>query len=505
MTSVRKLPDSEQIGFVPEGDIGRRARRGAFWSAGQILLRNLVSMGTTAVLARLLLPEDYGLIGMVATLTAALLVVSDMGLSWATVQRKDLTQAQVNNLFWLNVAAGAAIWLVCIALAPTVSGFYGRNELGPIVTIMGASFLISGLAVQPLALMRRAMDFRSIALIQIVAVVAGSLTAIVLALSGTGYWALVAQGLVTASVRASLVLYASRWRLASPKRGVGTWQLVNFGGLLAINGLLFYLARNLDSVLIGKFWGAVELGIYNRAYFLMLLPSVLAKGVLTGLMVSSLSALQHDKDRFGSAFRRALRLVAYIGTPMAVGLALTAEPAVELIYGPGWGSVSAILVWLSLAGITQPIVNSTGWLFTSLGKGRAYLLLTLLSSVLLSAVFLVTVHAGVESLAKWYGITMGLIIPLPALWFAHHISGIPLAPSLRLLAPVALLNALMAGIVCGVGIVLEAGEHDQLLVFAVQVVTGTIVYLVLTPVLLAEMWSQDLKTLVNRKKVETMR
>ncbi len=480
------------------GEVGVLARLAAVWSGIQIILRNLISIFVTAILARILVPEDYGLVAMVVTLTALLQVFSDMGLSWATVQRKNLTVAQVSGLFWINLGVGGVLWLVVAGAGPMIADFYDEPDLSFISIAVGAGFLISGAAVQPMALMKRALDFRRIALIEITALICGAFSAVALALAGWGYWALIFQGLVNASVRTVLALNYSSIRILPPGRADGLGQLVSFGGLLALNGVFIYFARNLDNILIAKVWGAAELGIYNRAYFLMLLPSMLANGVLSGLMVSSLSAFHGDLNRFGSAYRRALRLVAYVGTPIAVGLALTAGPAVELVYGPNWSAVVPILLWLSLAGITQPIYNTTGWLFTAAGKGWTYLWLTVASTVLLGAVFFWMVSSGTVAVAMGYGLVMGIVIPMPALWLAHRAAGISFRPTLAFLMPVVLINAVMAA---GVWVVAALAQHygmGQMLTFALQVVTGIVIYLALTPIILNDMMKSDLAPYFSR-------
>lgn len=498
MTEPALHRDQDRIGHVHVDDVGGKAQRGAMWSAVQIVTRNVVSIGVTAVLARLLVPEDYGLIGMVATLTALLQVFSDMGLSWATVQRRDLTHAQVSSLFWVNIAAGVVLWGAMIAGAPFLAAFYGEPALTMITIVSGVGFAISGVAVQPMALLLRRMDFRRIAEIEVTALLVGAVMALALALSDAGYWALVAQGPMQAIVRAILSIRGSGIRLQVPRRTAGLGSLVSFGGVLAINGLLIYLARNLDSVLIGKVWGAAELGIYNRAYFLMLLPSMLANGVLSGLMVTSLAAFQGDRDRFAQAYRKALRLVAYAGTPIALGLALTAAPAVELIYGPGWDPVVALLFWLSFAAITQPVYNTNGWLFTAAGRGGTYLMLTAVNTALLGLVFLLTVHHGVETVAQGYGLVMGLIIPLPALWLAHRAARIPLMPSFRSIFPVYLLNGVMGLLVWATWLATEAAGWSRMTAFPLQVAVGVTSYLILTPLLLRDMMRQDIAPLLMR-------
>ena len=230
----------------------------------------------------------------------------------------------------------------------------------------------------------------------------------------------------------------------------------------------------------------------------MLLPSTLATGVLTGLMVPSLSSMQSDLPRLASAYGRAVRMVAWVGMPMAVGLVLTAAPAVRLVYGPAWEGVVPLLVWLSMAGITQPIYNTTGWLFTATGRAGRYLWLTAVNTALLGTMFIITVAYGPQALAMGYGLVMGLLIPLPALWFAHVSAGIPLRPTLAALAPVCALNLGMAGAVYLAGLAAHGLGLAWGAAFALQAGVGVAVYLVGTTLLLGDLWRNDLRGLIRR-------
>lgn len=443
---------------------------------GQIAGRNLISVGTTAVLARLLLPSDYGLIGMVATLVALLQVFSDMGLSWATIQRRDLTAAQVSNLFWINAAAGLLLWVGCIVAAPGIAQFYGRPELRAITMVMGASFFIGGLAVQPFALMRRRMDFRRVALVQMASVAGAAISALAAAAAGWGYWALVIQALAGQAINLVGAWPGSGLRLHWPRHHVGTRGMVAFGGLLALNGILIYVARNFDSVFIGRAFGATELGYYNRAYFLMMLPSYLAMGVLTDLMVPSLVSLQDLPQKFGDAYRRAVRLSAFVGCPMALGLALTAGEAVQLVYGPQWLAVVPMLLWLSIAGITQPIYNTTGWLFTAKGRAGIYLVLTGVNAVALLAAFWLGSRISATAVAAAYGLVMGLLLVGPALMLAHHAAHLRTMDTLRALLPTAACLAIMAAAVGGAWLCSAWFEWAWWQAFALKVGVGVAAY-----------------------------
>lgn len=487
----RVEPGRDVVESVAEADVGSKARKGAVWSALQILGRNGISIVSTAVLARLVSPDDYGLIGMVGTLTALLLVFSDMGLSWATVQRRNLTQAQVSNLFWLNTLAGMALWGACVLLAPWLAEFYERPELNHVTLALGATFVLGGIAAQPMALLTRKMQFRQTTFIEVSSLVVSAATGITLAVLGWGYWALVWQALAGQAVRTLLALAIERPTLQRPRWGVGTRSLVSFGGLLALNGLLIYFARNLDNVLIGKVWGTEALGYYNRAYFLMLLPSMLATGVLTNLMVPSLSAFQHDVDRFGSAYRRAVRMVAFIGCPMAVGLALTAPEAVRLIYGEKWNTVVPMLMWLSIAGVTQPIYNTTGWLFTAAGKARLYLALTAFNAAVLTLTFFATVPHGPVAVAGGYGLVMGLLLLWPAMYLAHRAGGLRLSDTVRVLTPVFGALLVMALAVYFTELFCATLNVPWHLTLGMKVVVGVLSYGAASAVLLRQMLLDD--------------
>lgn len=492
-------PSEDNIASVNSNDVGNRARKGVKWTALQIIARNLLTLGTTAVLARLLSPEDFGLVGMVATLTALLMVFSDMGLSWATIQRKHLSKIQVSNLFWINTGVGVLLWTLCILGSQFVADFYGQQELVAITAALGAGFVLSGIAAQPMALLNRTMNYKAVAQIEVFAIIVGAVVALTAAFSGLGYWALVIQSLSTGIARMLLSVPMSRIQISAPRRGVGTLSLVTFGGMLAVNGLLIYFARNLDSVLIGKYWGAEELGFYNRAYFLMLLPSMLATGVLTNLMVPSLSALQSDMERFGNAYRKALRMVALIGCPMALGLALTADEMVKLIYGEQWQAVVPLLFWLSIASITQPLFNTTGWLFTAVGKAKAYLWLTIISGVLLSISFYLALPYGALGIAKVYGIVMGIIIFSPALWLAHKVAGLSFTHSLKELWPIVICLITMTSVVLGVEQLISPWQLPWGVILPIKIVCGVISYSLAVFLLMRKVMVNDMLLLVKRK------
>ncbi|MEF3075908.1 lipopolysaccharide biosynthesis protein [Methylobacter sp. Wu1] len=484
-------PSSTQVGTL--------ARKGAFWSILLIGGRQIFSLGFTTVLARILSPEDYGLIGMVSTLTALMLVFSEMGLSTATIQTKNLTQAQVYNLFWINIFIGLILWGICYLISPSIASFYKKRELVDITIVLGSNFLISGISVQPLALLKRKMDFQSITIIELSSLILGGVSGIFFAISGYGYWSLVFQTLIVSFVRLVLALIFSKFLPSLPRRGVGTYRLVNFGGLLALNGLCIYFSRNVDSVLIGKFWGVAELGYYDRAYFLMMLPSMIATSVLSQLMVPSLSALQDDRERFGKAYRKSIRMVAFIGCPIAAGLAIVAPEMVLLIYGEQWAPVVPILIWLSIASITQPIYNTNGWLFTASGKAKSYLAVTVTNAIVLIGTFIFTIKGGAVGIAIGYAIAMGLFLPWPTLYLAHQAANLRVRDTYRILIPVLSVTAIMSIIALMCGFLAKEINLIWWNILIIKIFSGIMSFIIMTWFFLKQMLIEDFEKFLPKR------
>lgn len=476
MRSRLAIKPQAQYDLPATQHIERLVRRGVVWSGLLTVGNQVLSTAVTVILARMLSPQDYGLIGMVATLTALIIVFSDMGLSWATVQRKDLSLQQVHNLFWVNSTAGLVLWVVCAGFAPLLARFYSEPALIPITIALGATFAVGGFAVQPLALLKREMRFKRLVVVRVGSVAIGGSVAIALAVSGWGYWALAWQALVTSAASLVLAILATGYRPARPMRGTGTRLLLEFGGLMAANGILIYVARNMDNVLIGRFWGATELGFYSRAYFLMTLPSLLITGALASVMIPALSALQHDRNRFGDAYRQALHISALVGCPMAAGLGLVAPEAIRLMYGPKWELVVPILTWLSVSSVVQPIFNTQGWLFTAAGKGRSYLIASVIYAALTTGSFAVGIRYGAVGVAQSYSIVFLVLVAFPILYLAHRAAKLDFRRSLRALAPVAAATIGMIGAVSILGLALRSDTVNWYTALCVKMVVGAGIY-----------------------------
>ncbi len=253
-------------------DLKGRTVSGAFVTAVAQGLQLVLSLASVIVLARLLSPRDFGLFAMVATVVGYLRVFKDAGLSTATVQREGITQAQVSNLFWINVGISGAITIVLAACSPLVAWFYREPRLVGITLVLSATFILNGLAVQHTALLNRQMRFMALGVIQVGSTLIGVALAITMALLKFDYWSLVISNLVTVLLASLFTWMAIPWRPHAPSRRSETRSLVSFGANMATGGLIYSLARGADVMLIGRYGGAIPLGFYSRAGALLTRP-----------------------------------------------------------------------------------------------------------------------------------------------------------------------------------------------------------------------------------------
>jgi len=418
---------------------------GAVMMLAQIV-RLFMQLAATAILARLLTPADYGLVAMVAAVTGFMVMFQDMGLTMATVQRADINHGQISTLFWINIGFSLCLVFVAVLIAPLIAKFYGEPRLIFITMVLSSSFLFGGLAAQHQALLNRQMRLKIFSQIQIISVAAGYLTGVAFALNGAGYWSLVAIQVVTPMVNAIGVWVASGWVPRLPVRGAGTRQMLKFG--MHVSGFSFanYFAQNMDKVLLGRYCGNVDLGLYTKAYQLMMLPMANIKVPLTQVALPALSNLQKDKLAFRAYYLELLRFVAFISMPLAVFMFVCADNIIGVLLGGQWGKAIVIFQVLALFSFIQPVMSTTGIVLVSLGQTKRYLQLGVIRSLVVVVTFCVAVKWGAIGIAVAYAmINYGLI--LPHLWFSFSKSPLSIKFFIKTISKAAILSIVTGCIV----------------------------------------------------------
>ncbi|KMQ50689.1 polysaccharide biosynthesis protein [Chitinispirillum alkaliphilum] len=455
-----------------KGDLKSRAVKGGFITIVARGIDFLVHMVGTVVLARLLSPQDFGLLAMVLALTGFFVIFKDMGLSDATVQSEKINHAQVSTLFWLNLLFGVLIFISAIVISPFVAWFYGEPRLLPITIISSVSFVFAGISIQHLALLRRNMKFSNIAVVEIGASVLSITVAISMALGRFGIWALVARPLVLALFKAVGMWLFCAWRPGLPRRNSGVRSLIRFGANTTGFYLINYFSRNLDKVLVGWAVGPVVLGFYHKAFHLFVLPVNQFSIPLQSVAVTTLTKLRNDPQQYKRYFLKALALLAFIGMPMSAYIASVGDMLILIMLGESWMGAADIFAVFGLGAGMQIIYAAQGWLHVSLGRADRWFRWGIFGSFCTVLFFLGGLRFGAVGVAAGYTLSL-YVLTFPALWYA----GKPIKLSLKKIWN-SIWRYYLASVLAGVGSFILSKNMDHVNVFA-RLFMSTSVFLLL--------------------------
>lgn len=361
-----------------EDDVALAAARGGAVQLGAQAVRIAMFAVSGVVLARLLTPEDFGLMGMVAAVVAVVAVVRDFGFPMAAVHRQGLRHAEVSALFWVSLKLNVALTLLVALSAPLLARFYGEPKLIGITLVLAAASFVSSLGSQHESLLIRQMRFGTIRAIELGSTFVSLIVGIVFAVAGAGYWALVAQAVVLGVAQVMLLWSACGWRparrLARP--GESTEQLgefFKFGREFTMVRALRHLARNADRIVVGYVGGAAQLGFYDNGARWAMYPVLQVERPLEAVAVAGLSRLRDDREAYRLAARRGIAPVLVVGWPLLAFLALEADEVIPLLLGEQWRDAVPVFRIICVAAIADLLSRTTTWLYLSSGETQRQL------------------------------------------------------------------------------------------------------------------------------------
>lgn len=408
--------DYFDIGHI-KSDLKNKAFQGATAAIFSQVSIYLIQMAGVMVLARILTPEDFGLVAMVTAIDVFVRMFRNLGLMDAIVQKEEINQKQVSTLFWINAAFGVSLTLFFMSMAPLIAWFYKEPRLTLIAILISLDYTFGGISTQHRALLKRNLQMYRWAANEISATTIGFGVAIVLALQGWGYWAIVARTIAFAVAQAIGSWVMCRWRPGLPALGSGVRSMLRFGRDMLVNNFLNFVSESFDKILIGRIHGAQSLGIYSRAYHLFLAPAQQLTVPLTSVAVATLSRLSNDPEKYRRYFINAVEMVAFVGFPISGLLTLSGKSIVLLLLGPQWGKAGDIFCVFGV-GIGMHILYATHlWLHMSLGRTDRLLRWSIIGSLLISIAFLIGLPFGPLGMAAAYTVAMHILVG-PCLWYA---------------------------------------------------------------------------------------
>jgi O-antigen/teichoic acid export membrane protein len=411
-------------------DLGRLALRGGFVSLAMQYGNGALQVAASIILARLLAPEDFGLVAIVTVLTSFAPILIDFGLGEATAQRSRITPSQISSLFWFNTAMGLTVAVVVAACSPLIATIFREPRLGPIASYAAITFVLWGVSNLHLALLRRTMQFGAIARIQVSSTFVGIVIAISMASCGYGYWALVLRPITTALYVALGSWALCRWRPGFPAFDSEVKSMVRFGLHVVGFGVAYNLAKAVDRVGLGLFYRLDVVGYYQNATMLYEYSILLALGQVQAVGSASLSKLQSDPVALRQRYEAALSALAFFMMPIAAILSVTAQDVTVLLLGERWQVAGSLLSIIALRGIFQVIEGSQSWLHLSLGRPDRWLNWGIVTLGVQAVALLGGLPFGAEGVAA-ASVIACVLLALPSIVYAGRPIGIDAAAVMR--------------------------------------------------------------------------
>jgi PST family polysaccharide transporter len=386
--------------------------RGAVYMGGAGAIESVGRLVATVILARILSPQDIGLVAMVIVLLGLLEFVKDLGLGIVTMQRQDITHQEVSTLFWINVLLGTMFCVLLSALSPLISIFYGDDRLVLITLALAPSLLLGGIVVQPEALLSRQMKQGPLAFIRLVSTLLSSALAIVLAVVGFGYWSLVAREVARAAFSLVGTWWYLKWVPALTFQFRSVLQHLKMGTDLSFAFVITAITGKIDAILVGKFFGPVDLGLYRQAQGLIVAPIEQFNAPVYGVAQPALSALQSEPDRYRRFYQRMTGFVAMVTMPIGVFIAVYASEFTLVLLGAKWVDAAPFVRAFALAMALRPTVHSCTMVLVTLGKTKPLIGLELANSMLFALFVVVGLQLNAVSVAIAFVATSVAFIPL---------------------------------------------------------------------------------------------
>jgi O-antigen/teichoic acid export membrane protein len=425
-------------------DLKGKSIKGGLRTVGAQIFSFALNVATTILLARLLLPEDYGIVAMVTSFTGFVLIFKDLGMSQAIIQQDGLNQIIVSKVFWFNVWVSFFLALIIISLGPLLVMFYKEPRLLSISFLYALTAIAGGVSTQHSALLSRQMQFKALSNITMLASLFSLLPALIMAYLGLGYWSLVAINILNPLISAILLWMFCDWRPTWTKVDKSIKSFIIFGAGVSGFNMINYFSRNLDNILIGKYLGSGPLGLYSKAYQLLMLPITQLRDPLNAVGIPAMSALKDKPESYRQYYFQFLFLLSFFSMPIVVFLYITARPIILFLLGPNWVEASTIFKLLAITAFIQPIASTRGMVMLSLGLSTRYFMWGVYNMISVVIAFFIGINYGLTGLAISYAIVNYLIL-IPSLMYCFKDTPISVNQFFISIIPIAIIS-ISAGI-----------------------------------------------------------
>ncbi|WP_223634451.1 lipopolysaccharide biosynthesis protein [Planococcus sp. 4-30] len=459
----------------PQPSLKKKTIGGLAWSFGDLVGNQGIQFLIQIILARMLLPEHFGLIGMILVFIALCNSLVDSGFTQALIRERNASQADYSTVFYFNLLISVMIYGILYAAAPVISSFFGEPQLVSLVRVLSIGIVINSLAIIPKAMFAKEVNFKAQAAINLSASIISGVIAIGLAIAGYGVWSLVLRQLSLNAIQSLLFVFTKKW-IPSLVFSVASFKrLFGFGWKLLVSGLIDTFYTNVYFLIIGRQYSAAQLGFYtNASRFSEIVSQNLAATILR-VTYPVLSSIQNEHERLKQSYKNITKLAAFLIFPMMVGMAAVGEPLVLLVFGEKWLPMVPYFQLLSIAGMLYPILALDLSILQVKGRSDLYLQLEIINKISLTILLALAVWLELGVI----GLIAAAILNTYLEFFVNsHFSkrevAYPATEKVKDLLPVYLMSFVMGTVVWALGALLETGILIQLLL---QVAAGIMLYI----------------------------
>jgi PST family polysaccharide transporter len=421
--------------IAPVETLTRKALVGTSWSVISTIARQVLSFVCSVVMAKLLGPEAYGLMGMVTLIASFLLTFRDLGTTTVIIQRQTVSNRLLSTLFWVNCGVGFALCLIVLCVSVPAAHFFNEPRLTKLLAVSSLSFIITSSGLVHNAVLTRNMAFGKLGITDLLSGVGGYVIAIPCALLGFGVWSLVFANLANSVISTALYWRLSGWMPSAEFDMEELRSVRKFSMNLSAFGLINYFSRNADNLIVGKVLGKVQLGYYQMAYNLMFYPIQNISSQITQVLLPAFSKIQNDDERYRSSYTRGCMLIGLFTFPVIAGMGILANPLIYALLGPKWAPAIILFQILAPVGFAQSVQTVAGQIFVAKARPDLLLKVGIGSAILFVTSFLIGVRYGAAGVASAYFIAYFVFNLYPVSALAFSLIGLSFSHFVRQLLP----------------------------------------------------------------------
>jgi len=379
--------------------VTRLATKGVLWVGISQMSVQVFRFVFTMLLARLLVPDDFGIIGMAAIFIGLVSTVNELGLSASIVQRKEVHERHLSTSFWTSIFVGLVLFVMTLIISPYVADFFKTAIVQPILDTLSVTFIIGSFVVVHSAMLTKNLDFKRLAKAEVFSELVSGSMAVYLAFTGFGVWSLVWRTIIGNLIFVVLLWTINPWRPTMSFDLKSFNELFGFGANVIGSNFVNYAAKNVDYLVIGKFLGAMSLGYYTLAYQMITFPLYRVSVVITRVMFPAFSMVQGENERLGRGYLAVTKYLSLITFPMIAGIFIVSPEFIPIVMGEKWVQVILPLQILCLAGALQSVGVACGPVLLSKGRADLSFKWSIIKLFALIAAILVGIKYGIIGVA----------------------------------------------------------------------------------------------------------